>query len=739
MSAATAWLDSNNEYLAASLHWLRLRLRRLVPPKPAMTMKPEPPTTPDQAAAKVAAEEPAAPAKRGWFSRSTRQPAPAAAVPAATPHAAPQASSGLLALPAGDAAAIYDAALAEAAAQREAAAAIHPPPALLLIAERLGLSAFERDTLLLCASAELDPATESLFAAVQGGPARAFPTFSLALRVLDDPTWDALSPHRPLRYARLLEINQPGATPLTAAALRADERIVNFLKGMNILDERVAALVMPVAADRRAKDDGPDLAPSQREAVDPLLEQLRIDAGESALSTLHLLGTDPGAKLVLAREFCDQLNRRLYRLDLEALPTSRGEVETLGRLWQRETALLPVALYIDAENLDSAPAELVSACHALTAQDIGLVFIGSRAASARTAATRRYTIEVEKPTPIEQRDAWIAALHAIEEGSEGSEETVAIAKLLAGQFNLNIHDIREAAEQARRSTRTATPMAERVWDACRILTQPRLDALAQRLVPKATWNDLVLPEESAALLRQIAGQVRERFRVHEDWGYARRMTRGLGISALFTGESGVGKTMAAEVIASELRLHLYRIDLSAVVSKYIGETEKNLRRLFDAAEQGGAILFFDEADALFGKRSEVKDSHDRYANIEINYLLQRMEAFSGLAILASNMKGALDLAFMRRLRFIVNFPFPGLAERKRIWQRALPPDVPREDLDYDRLARFTLSGGNIHSVALNAAFLAAQRATPVTVPLIMAAVRSELRKLDKPINEAEFR
>jgi SpoVK/Ycf46/Vps4 family AAA+-type ATPase len=217
------------------------------------------------------------------------------------------------------------------------------------------------------------------------------------------------------------------------------------------------------------------------------------------------------------------------------------------------------------------------------------------------------------------------------------------------------------------------------------------------------------------------------------------MTRGLGINALFAGESGTGKTMAAEVIANELDLHLYRIDLSAVVSKYIGETEKNLRTLFDAAEQGGAILFFDEADALFGKRSEVKDSHDRYANIEINYLLQRMEAFSGLAILATNMKSALDPAFMRRLRFIVNFPFPGPEERQQMWQRALAPDVPQVDVDYERLARFNVSGGNIHSIALNAAFMAAQRGGPVTQSLLLTATRNELRKLEKPLNEAEFR
>jgi SpoVK/Ycf46/Vps4 family AAA+-type ATPase len=217
------------------------------------------------------------------------------------------------------------------------------------------------------------------------------------------------------------------------------------------------------------------------------------------------------------------------------------------------------------------------------------------------------------------------------------------------------------------------------------------------------------------------------------------MHRGLGVSALFAGESGTGKTMAAEVVAASLRLDLYRIDLAAVVSKYIGETEKNLRRLFDAAEAGGAVLLFDEADALFGKRSEVKDSHDRYANIEVNYLLQRMEAFEGLAILATNMKDALDQAFLRRLRFVIDFPFPGTAQRKAIWQRAWPPDTPTEDLAVDRLARLSLTGGSIHNIALHAAFLAADAGAPVTMPLVLKAARMELRKLDRPINEGDLR
>ncbi|WP_257236721.1 ATP-binding protein [Nostoc sp. 'Peltigera malacea cyanobiont' DB3992] len=279
----------------------------------------------------------------------------------------------------------------------------------------------------------------------------------------------------------------------------------------------------------------------------------------------------------------------------------------------------------------------------------------------------------------------------------------------------------------------------RLWSACLASTRPQLDSLAQRLDPKATWDDIVLASEETNLLHQIADQIRQRSQVYQQWGFHNRMNRGMGISALFAGESGTGKTMAAEVIANDLQLNLYRIDLSAVVNKYIGETEKNLRRLFDAAEDGGAILFFDEADALFGKRSEVKDSHDRHANIEVNYLLQRLEAYRGLAILATNLKSSLDHAFMRRLRFIVNFSFPGVAERQVMWEKVFPPETPTEDLDFNRLARLNLTGASIHNVALNAAFLAAQAGTDVTMALVLTAARTEFRKLDRPVNEADFR
>jgi SpoVK/Ycf46/Vps4 family AAA+-type ATPase len=269
-------------------------------------------------------------------------------------------------------------------------------------------------------------------------------------------------------------------------------------------------------------------------------------------------------------------------------------------------------------------------------------------------------------------------------------------------------------------------------------SRPRLDDLAQRLEPAASWDELVLPELQCQVLCDVAVHVKQRATVYETWGFASKGARGLGISALFAGVSGTGKTMAAEVLANELRLDLYRIDLSQVVSKYIGETEKNLRRVFDAAEEGGTILLFDEADALFGKRSEVKDSHDRYANIEVSYLLQRMEAYRGLAILTTNLKNALDTAFLRRIRFIVQFPFPDGAQRAEIWRRIFPSNTPTEGLDISRLARLNITGGNIRNIALNAAFLAADAGEPVRMKHMLRAARSEYTKLEKALTEAEI-
>jgi SpoVK/Ycf46/Vps4 family AAA+-type ATPase len=277
-----------------------------------------------------------------------------------------------------------------------------------------------------------------------------------------------------------------------------------------------------------------------------------------------------------------------------------------------------------------------------------------------------------------------------------------------------------------------------VWDLCRRQARPRLDDLAQRIEPAATWADLVLPPMQRELLQELAVHVRQRRQVYEQWGWAAKGKRGLGISALFAGASGTGKTMAAEVLAATLRLDLYRIDLSTVVSKYIGETEKNLRRIFDAAETSGVILLFDEADALFGKRSQVKDSHDRYANIEVSYLLQRMEAYRGLAILTTNMKDALDSAFLRRLQFVVHFPLPDAAQRAEIWQRVFPSQTPTTSLDVAKLARLNIAGGNIRNIAVNAAFLAADAGEKVNMHHLLRATQREYAKLERTLTDAEI-
>jgi SpoVK/Ycf46/Vps4 family AAA+-type ATPase len=267
----------------------------------------------------------------------------------------------------------------------------------------------------------------------------------------------------------------------------------------------------------------------------------------------------------------------------------------------------------------------------------------------------------------------------------------------------------------------------------------QLGGLAQRIEPAAGWDDLILPAAQNATLRQIASQVRHRLTVHEHWGFAAKGSRGLGITVLFAGESGTGKTMAAEVLARELQMDLVRIDLAAVVSKYIGETEKNLARVFDAAEDSGTILLFDEADALFGKRSEVKDSHDRFANIEVSYLLQRMEAYRGLAILTTNQRSALDPAFQRRLRFVVTFPFPDVEQREAIWRGVFPADAPLRDIDAGKLARLQMAGGHIRNIALTGAFLAAESGEPIDMEKLLLAAHCEAGKRDRPLADAETR
>lgn len=619
---------------------------------------------------------------------------------------------------------VADTDIEQAYAAMAEVAATEPYPALVSLSRRFGLSAFEQKVLLLCAGMELDTGIAGLCAKAQTNSQSPYPTFALALALFNEPAWDVVSPERPLRYWRLIEVKQVGYQPLINIPLRADERIVNYLKGLNYLDDRLASLVMPVETCVGI------LPLSQETIVDKIIYHLKQANSATHLPIIELLGSDTSSKELIASHTAAAFGLQLYRLPSGLLPTPAAELETFLRLWQRESILMPVTIYLDAKEQENSTAKTsASPLNRFLSRYHNLLFLDTYESPQLSRAS--VSFDITKPTAPEQQAAWTNIL----DNSVNPESP----SLLASQFNLNLSTIEKNAQIVFNQNITdKNELHTRLWNACLVSTRPQLDNLAQRIDTKATWDDIVLPSEEMGLLGQIVDQVKQRRQVYENWGFQRQMNRGMGISALFAGESGTGKTMAAEVIANALQLNLYRIDLSAVVSKYIGETEKNLRKLFDAAEDGGAILFFDEADALFGKRSDVKDSHDRYANIEINYLLQRIESYRGLAILATNMKSSLDSAFLRRLRFIINFPFPGKLERKRMWQKVFPEETPVESLDFERLGRLNLTGGSIHNIAINAAFLAAREGTGVTMQSVLAAARTEFRKLERPINEADF-
>jgi hypothetical protein len=605
------------------------------------------------------------------------------------------------------------------------------PFALDSVITAFGLSMFERDLLLLAAGIELDASFADSVAAASRGSRHRQPTFSLAMAALEGAHWSAITPAAPLRRWRLIDV-LPGDS-LTTSPLRIDETVLHYLTGTPYVDERLAPLLDPIEA--------PASLVTSHARIAEMAAAVWIDGrGEGdPIPTIQLVGDDPSSLRSVAAAITSSLSLGLRSIAALRLPQLPAELETLQRIWERDAALSASALLIDATDIDTSDPTRERAIAKMLEQTSGAVIIASR--ERRHSAVRRFIgFDIGRPTPQEQRELWRSALGADNARLNGAvDRVVSQFSMSAGTIDGVLGRLRSLGgiTSSEREGRAADA-GRMLWDACRDFARPRLDDLAQRIEPAAQWEDLVLPEPERELLRQIAAHVRQRSKVYEEWGFAGKGKRGLGISALFAGASGTGKTMAAEVLAGQLGLDLYRIDLSSVVSKYIGETEKNLRRLFDAAESGGVVLLFDEADALFGKRSEVKDSHDRYANIEVSYLLQRMESYRGLAILTTNLKSALDTAFLRRIRFVVQFPFPDAAQRAEIWSRIFPSDTPVEDLDTTRLARLDIAGGNIRNIALNGAFLAADSGEPVMMKHLLTAAKSEFTKLERPLSDSEM-
>ena len=610
-----------------------------------------------------------------------------------------------------------------------------------------GLDAFEIDALLVCLAVEMDLRYEKLYAYLQDDVTKKRPSVGLVLNLLA-PTIEAgfdarryFSAEAALFRHHLLTLFDDPAQPhppLLARSLGVDPRIVRYLLNSDALDERIRSLSTLIDPDEASTGPCVDEATRRR-----LVRLVQSTAARPVI--VHLRGPYGVGRHRVAAAVCHDVGLRLLSADAAQLPHDTESGPTVVELVQREARLQGAAVLW--KNFDTLLAEdrkprLASFVDALKARPTVTFLAGEARWEPNEAlrATCLVNLELGRPSWTERRAFWSAALdgHDVDADVDLGALTTTF-RFTGGQ----IHDAAAMAvtlARLRGSERARLGAAD-LYEACRFQSNQRLSALARKIVPRYQWNDIILPGDRVERLREICNHMKYRERVHGEWGFDRKLSLGKGLSVLFSGPSGTGKTMAAEIIASTLGLELYKIDLSVVVSKYIGDTEKNLSRIFTEAETSNAILFFDEADALFGKRSGVKDSHDRYANIEIGYLLQRMEEYDGVVILATNLRKNMDEAFVRRLQFTVEFPFPDEKDRRRIWKGVWPDDTPRDPaLDIDFMARrFEIAGGSIRNIALAAAFLAADDGNVVTMSHLMHATKREFQKMGKVVTEGQFR
>jgi ATP-dependent 26S proteasome regulatory subunit len=574
------------------------------------------------------------------------------------------------------------------------------------------LNDFQVAALMIAVLPDLDLRYERVFAFLQNDPSKRRASVDLLLGLLCADRADRrlrraeFAPTGTLRAGGLIDITeQPvaGGTPLLARSVKVDEQVVRFL----LADPGLDARLLECAALDFGQTSG--RTPPARQT--PEFEACRAAIDSRVPLWLH--GPRGVGKARLAAQVAQTLGLPLLRIDCARIP-AEVMVATLS-VARREAALRDALLFIsDAElsQADSArfldtPLRLILA----STQSTGVEFLGSVRA-----------LELRMPDVSGREGEWRNALK-----SHGLAHAAPQLVQLARRFRFTPAQIAAAAADAARRDNVD------VFAAARAQCSAALGSVATKLDPRADWSDLVLPDDAIAQLRELCARADTRERVFEEWGFGARSSRGRGTAALFAGGSGTGKTLAADVLANSLGLDLWRIDLARVVSKYIGETEKNLEIVFRAAEGANAILLFDEADALFGKRSDVKDAHDRYANVEVAYLLQRMEDYEGIAILATNLADHLDKSFARRIAFRVHFPLPDASARERIWTRAWPPRAPLDaEVDCAQLARdHKLAGGNIRNVTLRAAFIAAEANDSIRRAHVRHALLREYQNLGR--------
>jgi len=612
---------------------------------------------------------------------------------------------------------------------------------LVRLVEAFQLDRFELDTLLLCLAPSLDLRYEKLYGYLQDDVTRRRPTVNLILQLLCEPGEERLRAQSRLQQhgalfqhelVRRTSESGPPRSALLGTSFEVDPTVVTWLLGAYQPSEDLEG------ADRRPLETD-KVADSFLAGIDIA----RLMPAVRDMAVVFFYGPDREAQEAAARLMAGKIGRPLLRLDLARLRHEGPDLERPLKLAVRDARMVeavPFVMSWDRVLTDGAP--MPGALEAISTLPDLAIMAGEAAWQPSSDGSHRPIYAFEFPVPsYPQRVALWS--HFMGERGKRDESGEAKGTLdlegVASQFALTTAGIRQAVASAgdRASLQGQHLQEEHLFAAARDQSNPRLNQLANKLKPRYGWEDIVLPEDQLANLREIVAAVRGRPIVLDEWGAGRRLASSRGATILFAGPPGTGKTMAAEILADELGLDLYKIDLSTVVSKYIGETEKNLDRIFAEAESSNAILFFDEADALFGKRSEVRDSHDRYANLEISYLLQRMESYDGVTILATNLRANLDEAFTRRLQFAVDFPFPEEADRLRIWQTLLLPEMPRaEDLDLHLMARrFELAGGNIRNILLSAAYLAAADGRQLTMTHLLHGARRELQKLGRLIND----
>ena len=626
------------------------------------------------------------------------------------------------------------------------------------IENRFGLTPFDTGVLLVCLAPELDLKYERLYAYLQDDVTRKRPTIDLIFRLFCETMGQRaqararFAGQAPLFENQLVSLNgeDNGSQSFLSRPLKLDERVVRYLLEIDALDEAIAPFSHVIAPSSALEDV---LLPEEHKAnlaaIFESMARFGEAPGNDGVRGLVLHGPPGVGKKYAAEALCGSAGLDLLVADLAYLPVNASSLKALiGRVF-REALIRGAAVYIEHVEVSMAEQEPWPYTRQILLQAMetfpGPVFLGSaKPWKTSTLKEAQYLVNFQFPRPDydARRRLWRRLISQSPGPGAVSEDEI---ETIAGKFQFTAGKIQQALAETRGRAIMRRQSAPEITAgdlslSCRSQSTTNLANLTQKINPLFTWDDIILPPDTLRHLKEICLHVKHRQRVFAEWNFNKKISLGKGASALFAGPPGTGKTMAAEIIARELGLDIYKIDLSTVVSKYIGETEKNLSGIFQEAEQSNAILFFDEADALFGKRSEVKDSHDRYANIEINYLLQKMEEYEGIVIMATNFQKNIDEAFTRRLRFIVEIPFPDRNYRARIWRKIFPTEMPRsKDLEFDFLAgKFEISGGHIKNIALSAAFMAAENSGIVSMKHIIRATRREFQKMGRVFVKADF-